>query len=206
MTAQDYLELLQRDIHSAVFATVDDGGLPQTCVIDLMLADAGGLYFLTARGKSFYERLARRPYVALSGMRGGDTLSTVAVSVRGAVRSIGTDRLDEIFEKNPYMARIYPTVESRRALVVFQLYRGEGEFFDLSRLPPFREAFAFGGEAVRGAGYHISGPACTGCGACRAVCPSGCIAEGTPHRIDQNHCIHCGNCLQACPEGAVERL
>ena len=53
MTAQSILRMLQEEIHSVVFATLDEHGLPQTCVIDLMLWDEGGLYFLTARGKSF---------------------------------------------------------------------------------------------------------------------------------------------------------
>ena len=136
-----------------MFATLDENGLPQTCVIDLMLADGDGLYFLTARGKSFYERLTARPFAALSGMKGGGTLSTVAVSVRGAVRNIGQARLAEIFEKNPYMAKIYPTRQSREALEVFQIYKGEGEYFDLSQLPPFRQSFSFGGETV-----HETGP------------------------------------------------
>lgn len=61
MTTLEILKILQSDIHSTVFATVDDQGLPQTCVIDLMLADGDGLYFLTARGKSFYERLTAGP-------------------------------------------------------------------------------------------------------------------------------------------------
>ena len=56
MTAQSILRMLQEEIHSVVFATLDEHGLPQTCVIDLMLWDEGGLYFLTARGKSFYDR------------------------------------------------------------------------------------------------------------------------------------------------------
>lgn len=53
MTADEILRLLQGRIHSTVVATLDDQGLPVTCVIDMMLADEGGLYFLTARGKSF---------------------------------------------------------------------------------------------------------------------------------------------------------
>lgn len=93
MTTTDIFNILQGEIHSTVFATLDQNGLPQTCVIDLMLADESGLYFLTARGKSFYDRLTARPFVAVSGMKGADTLSTIAVSVRGAVRSIGNDRL-----------------------------------------------------------------------------------------------------------------
>lgn len=206
MTTVEILNLLQQDIHSTVFATVDEKGLPQTCVIDLMLADENGLYFLTARGKSFYDRLTRRPFVAISGMKGGDTLSTVAISVRGAVRSIGKERLTEIFEKNSYMAKIYPTEKSRDALEVFQLYRGEGEYFDLSQQPPFRQSFSFGGEAVHQTGYRINVGKCIGCQGCRGVCPSGCISSTVPRAIDGSHCIHCGNCFRICPVKAVEKL
>ena len=89
MTALEILQLLQKDIHSTVVATVDEDGLPQTCVIDMMLCDEGGLYFLTARGKRFYGRLTRRGFVAVSGMKGEDTMSTVSVSLRGKVKNIG---------------------------------------------------------------------------------------------------------------------
>lgn len=206
MTALEILTILQRDIHSAVFATVDDSGLPQTCVIDLMLADENGLYFLTARGKSFYDRLTKRPFAALSGMKGGDTLSTVAISARGAVRSIGRERLPEIFEKNPYMAKIYPTEKSRDALEVFQLYKGEGEYFDLSQLPPCRQSFSFGGAAVRETGYRVNAERCIGCQGCRSVCPANCISSAIPREIDAAHCLHCGNCFRICPVRAVEKL
>ncbi|MDE6259364.1 MAG: 4Fe-4S binding protein [Oscillospiraceae bacterium] len=206
MTTMDIFHILQEDIHSTVFATLDENGLPQTCVIDLMLADENGLYFLTAKGKSFYERLTTRPFVALSGMKGSDTLSTVAVSVRGAVQNIGQERLAEIFEKNPYMAKIYPTEKSREALAVFQLYKGEGEYFDLSQLPPYRQSFSFGGETVHKTGYRINAEKCIGCQGCHSVCPQGCISNTIPRVIDASHCIHCGNCFRICPVKAVEKL
>ena len=205
MTEKKILHILQKDIHSTVFATLDEHGLPQTCVIDLMLSDEEGLYFLTARGKSFYERLMARPFVALSGMKGGDTLSTVAISVRGAVRNIGKERLSEIFEKNPYMAKIYPTEKSREALEVFQLYKGEGEYFDLAQLPPYRQSFSFGVENCHEAGYRVNTEKCIGCQECRSVCPSGCISNTIPRVIDESHCLHCGNCFRICPRNAVER-
>lgn len=82
--AGDYLAFVVEQIHSVVAAMVDDDGLPVTCVIDMMDSDGDGLYFLTARGKNFYDRLVRRGYMALSGKKGADTMSCTAVSVRGA--------------------------------------------------------------------------------------------------------------------------
>lgn len=206
MTALDILTFLQQDIHSTVFATVDEEGKPQTCVIDVMLVDEHGLYFLTARGKSFYDRLIKRPFVAISGIKGEETLSSLSISLRGDVRGIGTKRLDEIFEKNPYMAKLYPTVQSREALEVFQIYRGEGEYFDLSQQPPFRQSFSFGGEKAHLSGYSINGERCIGCQSCRSVCPVDCISNTRPRVIDQSHCLHCGNCFSHCPVQAVEKL
>ena len=206
MTVREILSILQTDIHSTVFATLDECGLPQTCVIDLMLADEQGLYFLTAKGKSFYDRLMAKPFVALSGMKGSDTLSTLAISLRGSVRNIGKERLAEIFEKNPYMSSIYPTEKSRDALEVFQIYKGEGEYFDLSQLPPCRQSFSFGGEEIHQTGYRLNADKCIGCQGCRSVCPAKCIADTIPRMIDMAHCLHCGNCFRICPVKAVARI
>ncbi len=89
MTAHDYLNFIVDEIHSAVVATVDSDGLPVTCVIDMMYADENGLYFLTAKGKNFYQRLKDKGYLALSGKKGEDTMSCTAISVRGKVRELG---------------------------------------------------------------------------------------------------------------------
>ena len=127
-----YGELLKKAIHTMIVATVDEEGLPTTRAIDIMLVDEEGLYFITALGKAFYQQLMQKPYVAMTGMTGGaGTLEKKALSIRGKVRNRGIERLGEVFEKNPYMAEIYPTEASREALVVFQLYEGSGEFFDL---------------------------------------------------------------------------
>lgn len=139
-------------------------------------------------------------------MKGGDTLSTTAISVRGAVRNIGEKRLAEIFEKNPYMAKIYPTEKSREALEVFQLYKGQGEYFDLAQLPPYRQSFSFGGERIQENGYRMIPEKCIGCQGCRSVCPVNCISNTIPRSIDPAHCLHCGNCLSICPAGAVELI
>ena len=56
----NYLKYLVEEIHTTVVATVDDAGLPVTAAIDMMDYDEGGLYFLTAKGKGFYDRLKKR--------------------------------------------------------------------------------------------------------------------------------------------------
>ena len=125
MTTNDYLKYLkylQQDIHTVVVATVDENGCPVTCAIDIMDYDENGLYFLTAKGKGFYDRLVKQNYMALTGMKGKDTMHAVAISVQGKIRDIGADRLPQLLAKNPYMKKIYPTDESRTALTVFQLY------------------------------------------------------------------------------------
>jgi len=86
MTANDYLRFIVDEIHSTVVATVDSDGLPVTYVIDMMYADENGLYFLTAKGKNFYQRLKDKGYLALSGKKGEDTMNCTAISVRGKVR------------------------------------------------------------------------------------------------------------------------
>ena len=103
MDTKEYLEYIVKVIHTTVVATADDEGLPVTAAIDMMDADESGLYFLTAKGKGFYDRLVKRQYLALTAMKGKDTMSSVAVSIRGKVRELGNERMPELFEKNPYM-------------------------------------------------------------------------------------------------------
>ena len=126
MTKQDYLKLLVEDIHSTTIATIGADGHPQTRVIDMMLSDEQGVYFLTAKGKAFYAQLMEQGYIALSA-----TKDKISISLRGKIRNIGSEKLDEIFEKNTYMQSIYPG-DTHSALDVFCLYEADGEYFDIS--------------------------------------------------------------------------
>lgn len=119
MNTYDFLKFVCEEIHTTVVATVDDEGLPVTCATDIMDYDENSLYFLTAKGKNFYNRLKSRKYMALTAMKGEDTMSCVAISIRGRVRELGSELLPELFEKNPYMNEIYPNKKSRGVLTVF---------------------------------------------------------------------------------------
>ena len=214
MKTAEYLRILRNEIHSTVMATVDRDGHPVTRVIDIMLVDDHTLYFLTAKGKEFYDQLSVQKYVSLSGMCGGDglrpeeaSLHKRSISVRGTVECIGTEKLDEIFAANPYMAEIYPDPKARNALEVFRMTSGSGEFFDLSTKPITRDSFKVGYEVERGdsssGGYYIT-EACIGCGVCVDMCPQKCIdVSSRPLVIMQEHCLHCGNCWRECPVDAV---
>lgn len=203
--AKDFLAFLSDVIHTVVLATVDDGGLPVSAAIDIMDSDENGLYFLTARGKNLYDRLVKRGSCALTGIRGGETLSRIALSISGKVRELGSARIPELFRKNPYMVEIYPTEASMQALTVFQVYEGTGDWFYLSKKPIERVSFSFGGAHDLFSGYRIT-DACIGCGACLSVCPQDCIrSDSLPFVIEANHCLRCGNCRTVCPAGAVKK-
>ena len=205
MKTIDYLSFIVEEIHTVIVATVDDEGLPVTAAIDMMDYDESGLYFLTAKGKSFYTRLKGKEYMALTGIKGKDTMSCVAVSVRGRVKAIGSGHLPKLFAKNPYMNEIYPTEQSRQALTVFNLCEGSGEWFDLSKKPIERASFSFGDINKKRDGYLIT-ESCIGCGSCVEVCPQRClVTDKIPFKIKQEHCLHCGNCYSFCPTGAIIR-
>ena len=204
MKTIELFKYLQEQIHTTIIATVDENNLPVTCAVDIMDYDENGLYFLTAKGKDFYSRLINNGYLSLTGIKGDNTLSCVAVSVRGKVKEIGSVRLQRLLDKNPYMYEIYPTEQSRSALTVFQIYEGNGELFDLSKKPFERKSFSFGGTSEIAKGYFIT-DGCIGCSKCISVCPQNCIALTEKAEIRQENCLHCGNCQAVCPVNAVIR-
>ena len=204
MEKTEIFGFLQEQIHTVIIATNDENGQPVTCAIDLMDYDENGLYFLTAKGKNFYKRLKANGYLSLTGIRGNNTISCIAVSVCGKVKEIGSERLKRLLDKNPYMYEIYPTEQSRKALTVFCLYEGEGEWFDLSKTPIERFSFAFGGDNISISGYYITDK-CIGCGKCLSVCPQNCIIMGEKATIRQENCLRCGNCQRVCPVNSVIR-
>ena len=194
----EYLKMLVEEFHSTTVATLGEDGHPQTRVIDMMHYEEDGVYFLTARGKAFYRQLMEQKYIAVSA-----TKDKKAISLRGKVKNIGSEKLDILFEKNPYMKQIYPG-ETRTALEVFVLYEAQGEFFDISDPAHIvRDDIVIGQVRQVLNGYEVT-DSCIGCKLCYSVCPQKCIdITVKPVVIDQKHCLHCGNCKEICPKQAV---
>ena len=204
MEEKNYVKILVEDIHTTVVATVDKEGKPVTTAMDMMDYDEDGIYFLTARGKSIYDRLKDDPYISLTGLKGESTIKSISISLTGEAVEIGTSMLPALFDKNPYMYKIYPTVFSRDALTVFRIQNIKGEFFDLSKKPIERASFALGKIAPVETGYYVEESECIGCRVCLAKCPEGCIdlSSGTA-KIKEENCLQCGNCYDLCPVGAI---
>lgn len=197
---KNYLELLVKEIHSATIATLGKDGYPQTRIIDMMHYDEGGVYFLTAKGKAFYEQLVKQKFVAISA-----TKDKVSVSLRGKVKNIGKEKLGVLFDENPYMKEIYPG-DTRDALEVFCLYEAQGEYFDIS-VPAHvrRDSVVIGKVSVVTEGYDVK-DGCIGCKLCYSVCPQKCIdITKKPVVIDQHRCLHCGRCAEICPKQVIQR-
>ncbi len=196
----NYLKTLVEEIHSVTVATNGKDGHPVTRIIDMMHYDSEGIYFLTAKGKAFYDQLMEQKFIAISGVK-----DQFSVSLRGAVRNIGKEKLDILFQKNPYMEKIYPA-DTREALEVFQLYKAHGEFFDITNPSKiFRDTISIGEEESMSPGYYV-GNDCIGCKLCYSVCPQKCIdITRVPVVINQNHCLHCGRCAEICPKQCIER-
>ena len=193
-----YVKILVEEIHSTTVATIGEDGHPQTRAIDMMLYDENGVYFLTAKGKAFYQQLMEQQFLALSG-----TKDKKAVSLRGKIKNIGSEKLDEIFEKNTYMQQIYPG-DTRDALEVFCLYEAQGEYFDISNPSHIvRDTIIIGDVKEKETGYFVT-EKCIGCKLCYSVCPQKCIdISKKPVEINQKHCLHCGKCFEICPKRAI---
>ncbi|MFQ6791378.1 MAG: 4Fe-4S binding protein [Thomasclavelia sp.] len=204
MDEKQILKILQQDIHTVIMATNDQLGNIYTCAMDLMLLEDHYLYFLTARGKSLYQRLITNPKIALTGLKGKDTMSSIAISLQGEVRKVSNDKLKIIFDNNPYMKEIYPNQQARDVLEVFVIDKYTGEYFDLSQKPIYRQSFAYH-QKNQVTKYFIN-EKCQGCLKCLQVCPQNCIDSTTlPFTIKQNHCLHCGKCQEVCKYQAINK-
>ena len=198
MNAAECLNIL-RNIKDCAFATVDENGMPQNRIIDVMLVENEMLYFLTARGKHFYSQLINGGVAAVTGLNS----EWQTVRLVGKVEKLADQKywIDRFFELNPSMNVVYPG-ESHYILEPFCIKDGELEFFDLSKEPIYRESYTLGNGTVTNKGFFIT-DGCIGCGLCESNCPQKCIESGEPFIIHQENCLHCGLCFENCPVQAI---
>lgn len=149
MDAQRCLEIL-REVKDVAFATVDEKGLPQVRMIDVMIVENEKMYFCTARGKDFYCQMIKSGQIAVAGMNKEFQM----VRLNGTAKKLEEHRkwIDRIFEENPSMKAVYPD-ESRYVLEAFCIDHGSVEFFDLGKEPIVRERFTFGNAAAKKSGW-----------------------------------------------------
>ena len=197
MNVKRCFEIL-RQIKDVAFATIDENGLPQIRIIDVMLVENEKLYFCTARGKDFYQQIIENSQVAITGMN--KDFQMVRLNGKAKKLEENIKWIDRIFEENPSMNAIYPD-ESRYILEAFCIDNGLVEFFDLGKEPVFREIFTLGNDEIKKSEFFIIDN-CIHCGKCERICPQKCIKN---HIINQNHCLHCGLCMEKCPVNAIEK-
>ena len=191
--------LLLSQIRSLSIATIDGQNKPQVRIIDCVAID-DFLYFVTARGKDFYQELTSSQSIGITGL----TKEYKMVRMEATASKVDRRYVDLIIEKNPGIGDIYYG-KSRRILEAFCIKSGSGEIFDLSELPIVRTPFAFGSLPLLQKGFDIT-EKCIRCGACARSCPQNCIEPGTPFTITQQNCLHCGLCFEVCPVSAIEKV
>ncbi len=199
MNVQRCLQML-REIKDVACATVDNKGLPQIRIIDVMLVENEKLYFCTSRGKEFYLQLIKDGHIAIAGSNNNSQM----IRLNGEAVKLTDHKkwIDRIFEENSFMNKVYPD-ESRYALEAFCIETGEVEFFDLGKDPIERERFSLGQSELTEIGFFIDNNLCTDCGKCEKICPQKCIEN---HKINHKHCLNCGLCVEECPVSAIKKI
>lgn len=132
MKVRDIMKVLEKDMKVAVFSTVDENNEPHGRHIHIGVADEQGVFFMTNPKTDFYKQLSNNPYVALTGFHEEGYLVQV-VRMRGKVRKVGREKLQELLDNNPYVDRVYPEESERQTVQVFQLYEAEGFYHSLSQ-------------------------------------------------------------------------
>lgn len=195
MNTQEFLNKII-EIKDTALATISLDGRPSNRIIDMMYMEDNCLYFLTARGKNLYRELLNKPYVSVTVCK-----QNKAYSLYGYVEIVDRKYLKALFDHNRFMYGAYPG-ETSKVLEVFRIYSWNGEFFDLTKKPIYRQSFQFNSKETKEVKYQIDKTKCVTCRKCMKVCPQKCINLDSKI-IHENNCLRCGACLEICPVKAV---
>ena len=200
MDKKQFLEDIVK-IHSVSVATIDSNNKPSIRIIDMMYLENDCIYFLTARGKNFYQEIIKDNYIALSCQK-----YNKSYVVKGYVEQVDHKYLDVLFNHNKYMWGTYPR-NTRDVLEVFRIYKWSGEYFDVTSKPITRLSFSHNMEEIKKGTFIVNNDKCISCKKCITVCPQKCIDYSTGKAYIKNkHCLRCGACKEVCPANAIEQI
>lgn len=95
---QEFLDFAVKQIHNVDVATTHHGE-PSAQVCDLLLNKNGKLYITTSSQNPFFQDLINQPKVIVNGYKGNGTMDSCGFSIRGTIKNVEHQYIDEIFEK-----------------------------------------------------------------------------------------------------------
>lgn len=131
MDVKEIMGILE-EMGVAVFASVDDKGLPHARHIHIGVANEHGVFFMTGPHTGLFEQMSKKPEIAITAMQQEDYLIQV-IRIEGKVRPVGPELLQDLLKDNPYVEYVYPSLEEQEEVRVFQLYQGRGFYHSLTQ-------------------------------------------------------------------------
>ena len=120
------LTRIVRDVQRVVIATVDDAGMPETRAVEMLDADAEGLYFIVDRTTAFYAQLMARKSLAFTGVQGASYGECATVTLRGRVRKWARGSFCRCLRKTKRFSSFIKTKNRVRTLRCFGCIRAWG--------------------------------------------------------------------------------
>lgn len=131
MKAREIMTILQ-GMRVAVFATVDQDGIPHARHAHIGVANEKGLFFMTSLDTDFYQQLMANDHVAVTAMSEDGYLVQV-IRIEGRVRRVDRAMLEELLVEDSYVRQVYPDRTDQHHIQVFQLYEGQGFYHSLTQ-------------------------------------------------------------------------
>ncbi|WP_251716324.1 hypothetical protein [Lactobacillus agrestimuris] len=144
-TNEEFLDFIVNEIHNAVVATTKPDGSPDAQVCDMLMHKNNKLYMTTSVNNPFFKSLTSRPEVVVDGYQGDGTMDSCGFSLRGTIKNVGHEYLDEVFEKNPYLNEIYKDdIEgAKKELRILEITPKHCGYLDHRTNPIFMRSFDF---------------------------------------------------------------
>ncbi|EEJ71966.1 hypothetical protein [Lactobacillus ultunensis] len=144
LTKEQFLDIIVESLQTVIFATIDDNDHARSNAADIELRDGEKLVFSTIVNGPFYNRLKKHPYISITGLKGEETMNSVAFTVNGEVEEVDSSYLEKIYETHPEMKDIDNTDpdSSKATLRPFAITPIDGQVYDL-RNGFFRKHFDF---------------------------------------------------------------